>query len=90
MTSSAPNLTGVYAILVTILIFIFGSTVGAVYWAGQMAKGQVNSELQLQRLENSMSSFQQYTQAQLQTLGEKVARIEASQAQSKDSAKVRR
>jgi len=64
---------GLYAIGVTILIFIFGQTAAGFYWAGGQGRGQDELAKQM----TGLKSDNTYVQAQLQVLATKVAGLEA-------------
>lgn len=75
VTSQSPHMTGIYAILVTILLALVGAIASGFYWGGNISKGQQASEQSNMEIKGQL----QYLQAQFQTLDAKVARIEGQQ-----------
>lgn len=67
--------TGIYAILITILIFMFAQMGSAAYWAGGVKEGQQRTDTAVQdlKIEN------QGLRGEIRELRTAVARIEAQQ-----------
>jgi cell division protein FtsB len=77
------DLVGIYAICVTILIFIFAQTLAGGYWSGGISRGQESQKESIQQLQQKL----EYLSAQYQILATTVAEMQGLQNAEKRTRK---
>lgn len=80
VVKQANNTTGIYAILVTILLFLLVQTAGIAYWAGGISRAQDNYD----RSQQSLDSRIQYLQTQNEVLAKQFAKLEGQIAADRE------